>query len=41
VHLPAIARDDDGDLAAISGVEPAQSALQVIRPQESRSVPAV
>ena len=28
VHAPAIRRDDDGDLAAISGTEPAQSGLQ-------------
>jgi hypothetical protein len=41
VDAPAIRRDDDGDLAAISGVEPAQSGLQACRRQESCGVPAV
>ena len=41
VDAPAIRRDDDGDLATDSGVEPAQSGLQVIRPQRSCGVPAV
>lgn len=40
VHAPAIRRDDDGDLAAISGLEPAQSGLHVRR-QGSCSVSAV
>jgi hypothetical protein len=41
VDAPTIRRDDDGDLAAISGFEPAQSGLHVWRPQRSCSVPAV
>ena len=41
VHAPAVRGDDDGDLAAISGFEPAQSGLHVCRRQETCSVPAV
>jgi hypothetical protein len=41
VHAAAVRRDDDGDLAAISGFEPAQSGLHVFRPQISCSVSAV
>ena len=41
VDAPAIRRGDDGDLATDSGVEPAQSGLQVIRPQRDCDVPAV
>ena len=41
VHAAAIRRHDDGDLAAISGFEPAQSALHVLRPQGPCDVSAV
>ena len=41
VHAAAVRRDDDGDLAAISGFEPAQSGLHVLRPQGSCDVSAV
>jgi hypothetical protein len=41
MHAPAVRRDDDGDLAAMSGLEPAQVGLHVCRPQGSRDVPAV
>jgi hypothetical protein len=36
-----VRRDDDGDLAASSGFEPAQSGLHVYRPRGSHSVSAV
>jgi hypothetical protein len=41
VHAAAVRRDDDGDLAAISGFEPAQSGLHVFWRRGSRSVSAV
>jgi hypothetical protein len=41
MHAAAVRRDDDGDLAASSGLEPAQSGLHVFGPRESRSVSAV
>ena len=41
VHAAAVRRDDDGDLAAISGFEPAQSGLHVLRPQGRCDVSAV
>jgi hypothetical protein len=41
VHAAAVRRDDDGDLAAISGFEPAQSGLHVFVPQGSCDVSAV
>jgi hypothetical protein len=41
VHAAAVRRHDDGDLAAISGFEPAQSGLHAFVPQRSCSVSAV
>ena len=41
VHAAAVRRDGDGDLAAISGFEPAQSGLHVFVPQGSCDVSAV
>jgi hypothetical protein len=41
VDAPTIGRDRDGDLAATSGFEPAQSGLHVRRLQETCRVAAV